>query len=143
MATIVVAALVAVLVGVLAFAAGRNSDDAAAHATPPPPKTFSSPQQLIAEMEKRGLPCPGYSPVDKPIDAVAMADCTANGKDVLVTIYATHADALAAFQRVSGIMHGLSSTDMAVGENWTVNCDDASFAKQVAQALGGEYMTSS
>ena len=86
-------------------------------------------------------PCIGYEAIDKPTGAKARGRCSVAGYDMVVSTYASHADAVGAFEEMAATMAGSSAVHMAIGVNWTLNGDDADYVQRVAKAFGGEYRT--
>lgn len=116
----------AICLGVLA---GCGSSSQFAHAT-----------EIVAALEEGGLVCPSYSPTGDPVGAAERGACWPEGKDgnnLIVSTYATQADAKAAAegQRKLGV-----GVDMLTGDNWTLAGGTHDFLAKAKEILGGDLI---
>ncbi len=149
----VAAAMVAGAAGFIAGsmkpATGRpiSSSPAPARVADPPsrgptpaviPTSFVTAQELVDTLAEQGLPCGAPTYVPNPSLATSLIDC---GPTIVVGVYATHSDALGAYQILESAARasGALQAHMAIGYNWTVSADDAAYAKQVAIKFGVSY----
>ena len=100
--------------------------------------TYSRAADIVAALEKGGLVCPSYTPITTPTGAAERGECwPAKDNNVIVSIYATGADAAAAAegQRKLGVGVG-----MLTGENWTLAGGGEAFRAQAHTILGGQLV---
>ncbi|MFI6760094.1 hypothetical protein ACIBF5_13245 [Micromonospora sp. NPDC050417] len=100
---------------------------------------YDTPQALVGALEAGGINCAGYDPTEGVIGAVARGSCHIGDAEVVVSIYATKADAAGAPAKQHQLLAGLMDVVMTVGENWTTSCDTASDCEKIAKVIGGEY----
>lgn len=91
-------------------------------------------------MERHGIACTGYDPTDGVIGAVGRGSCYIDGEEVLVSVYATKADAEAEPQRKHALLAGVSDVVVVVGENWTASCDVVAHCERIASGVGGRLV---
>lgn len=99
---------------------------------------FDHAADIVTALEKGGLVCPSYAPVATPQGAAERGACwPAKDNNVIVSIYATEADASAAAdgQRKLGVGVGMLS-----GENWTLTGGGEAFRAQAKEILGGNLI---
>ncbi|WP_432972704.1 hypothetical protein [Dactylosporangium sp. CA-233914] len=118
---------------VLVMLIGRI-DRKPAEAAETAPQRFASPQALVEYLDRRGLPCTGYEPVDASA-ALGRGRCEAAGQEVGVGVYAIHSDVEAQW---SSLADGGRPLFMALGENWTVE-GPADWTRRVAEVMNAQY----
>lgn len=99
---------------------------------------FDHAADIVTALEKGGLVCPSYAPVATPKGAAERGECwPAKDNNVIVSIYATQADASAAVdgQRKLGVGVG-----MLTGENWTLTGGGEPFRAKAKDILGGKLV---
>lgn len=137
--------LAAVMLGFALYRVSNHVDDSAAQraaeAASPTPRTFTNAVDLLANLNALGLGCNNYEPIDRPTGAITRGVCYVSGTvEVTIGIYASRADAEATWSTLTGLLHGVSPVDMAIGPNWTVS-GPADWTRRVAAATGAEYRT--
>ncbi len=106
----------------------------------PSPAKFDTPQAVVAAMEQKGIACTGYDTTEGAIGAVGRGSCYIDGEEVLVSVYATKADAENEPQRKHQLLAGVSEVIVVVGENWTASCDLVSHCERIAAGVGGRLV---
>jgi hypothetical protein len=127
--------LAVVAVSVVAVAGCGSSGHQPAPIKSPSPARFETPQDVVGALEKAGLTCTDYQPIENATGAVARGRCDVGGKEVDIGVYASHADAAGQLGRMETLGVG---ADMVTGDNWTVASDDPGFPDRVARVLGGK-----
>lgn len=134
--------LAAVALGLAGCDSSSSSEPEPAAATtkPPAPARYDTPQALIAALEQKGVQCGGYDPTEGVIGAVGRGSCYMDGQEVVVSVYATKADAEGEPQRKHELLAGVSEVTMVVGENWTASCDQVADCRRIEAATGGRLV---
>ncbi|MFF0822485.1 hypothetical protein ACFYUR_19150 [Micromonospora haikouensis] len=101
------------------------------------PATYDTPQDVVAALDKQGVRCAGYTPISEPQNAVGRGSCDLDGEQVIVSVYATEADAEGEPERKRQLLGGME-VRMVVGGNWTLTCTDEQMCKRLADAIGGD-----
>ena len=102
------------------------------------PDRYDTPQAVVAALEEQGVSCAGYDETQGAVGAVARGSCRMGG-EVIVSVYATEADAEGEPQRKSQLLGGLAVT-MVVGENWTASCDVLADCEKIADTTGANLV---
>ncbi len=132
-------AVAAVVVLLAAGAAVAGILTARHDARPAAAVKLDSPQAIAQRLADLGAPCGPLEARTDPLGATARASCFVGDNEVVISTYATHADAQAQWDRQSATFAGVSDVDMVIGDVWTVSCDDPAYAKRAAELLGGIY----
>lgn len=109
--------------------------------TPDPTPTaarYAQPQDLVAALETAGINCARYDPTDGAVGAVGRGSCYIGDAEVVVSVYATTADAAEEPERKRQFVGGLIDIIMVVGPNWTTSCDQLADCEMIAEATGGK-----
>ncbi|MFI2663357.1 hypothetical protein [Micromonospora carbonacea] len=104
------------------------------------PATYDKPEDVVAALAKEGVRCAQYTPIPEPQNAVGRGSCNLDGKQVIVSVYATEADAEGEPQRKRQLLGGMD-VRMVVGGNWTITCVDDGQCGRVVEAIGGKTVT--
>lgn len=110
---------------------------------PPPPAdggTHASPAELIAALERAGLPCYGARPpVGDPGPGRDLVSCTPDdGESVTVVIYSD--EAVLAKERIAFAEAGriIGKRSMVTGLNWTLITKSDAYAAKAQKVIGGD-----
>lgn len=100
--------------------------------------TFDHAAGIVTALEKEGVTCPSYAPIETPAGAAERGQCwLAPDNNVIVSVYATEADADAAADKQRQLGVGVG---MLTGENWTLTGGGVDFRAKAHKALGGELV---
>ena len=113
-------------------------------ATPPSPAWYADARDIVIALSQAGAACGSAEPVDDPAPpALTLVDC---GDSTSIATYRSRADAEKGVQKIfavlaGGSLDGTKSIDAyaVLGPNWAVNTDNAVYAHDVVQAIGGDY----
>lgn len=137
-------AVTVMLAGTAACSSASGSPAAGQSPAPAAPPadggTFASADALLGALAAAGVSCASPSPVANPSQrgATSLVDCTArSSQDTAIGTFDSHADALAAAERLasSGMLD--SGTYVLVGGNWLLNSSSYSYGVSVWAKLGG------
>lgn len=104
-----------------------------------PPSQFQDADELRDYLNSHALYCGSGDEVSNPTNATSMVDC---GPDVVIAVYADHEHAAAQFEVLQALLKQINKpVHIAIGSNWTVSADDATYVQAVADKLGGVYRT--
>ncbi|MEU8158130.1 hypothetical protein AB0B94_31130 [Micromonospora sp. NPDC048986] len=119
--------------------ATSGTTQAASASKTPAATRYDTPQALVGALETGGINCGGYDPTEGVIGAVARGSCYIGDAEVVVSIYATKADAAGEPAKKHQLLAGVADVVMTVGENWTTSCDTPADCEKIAKVIGGQY----
>lgn len=103
-------------------------------------QSYATPEELIAALERGGYACSDYSQVANPKDALTRGQCQHEGREIVVSTYASHTEAAAYPSMVRELIRKTSHTITVVGPNWTLLCHTTTDCDSAWRVLGGELV---
>jgi hypothetical protein len=141
---VILAAVALAVAGCGGTASTSTRPAAVVHPTPAA-SSYSDVESLIAAMAVHGAICAGVTfPAGDsvPGSIPPLAECSgASQGDTSISVFDTHADALAYARNMLAVGGQLGPTAEVVGPDWAVNTSPA-FAAKVVRAVGGQVLTS-
>lgn len=107
--------------------------------SPAAPVKLDSPQAIAQRLADLGAACGRLVPITNPLGATARASCYIGDDEVVISTYASRADAENQWDLQSTTLAGISDVDMVIGDGWTISADDPAYAVRAAALLGGVY----
>lgn len=126
--------------------ASSTAEPAAIEPSPAPSPTpvakekYDGAQRLVGGLNEAGIACINWERTENPIGADERGSCYVGEEELVVSIYASHEEAVADPQQKAAVLTGISDVYAIVGGNWTVSCDTRNLCATIEGTFGGELV---